>query len=177
MKSLPVWIGLMGLSLLLCGAGPSSAPVEHRTLLNGQVQYDSPAGWAFSQKHAAQDSAVFVSEDRHGGMTLNVQPEGMTPSDIIAVAILKKIREERAKPGVKVIQQAKIEHDPNFEIRISEAYEEDKNVYSKLYLYRQRGKRTLSVTVTALNPADDDAKRAILHAGEEVLLSVKWTKK
>jgi hypothetical protein len=168
---------MMMLSGLLLGAGPTTAPVEKRTLWNGQIEYVPPAEWTYSEKQSSNEKAVWVSEDRHGAMLLTIQPEGMVPSDTLAVAILKKIKEEHEKPGIKVTKPARIEKKKDFEIYIPIEYEQGENKYVKTFIYRHRGKRTLSLTVTALNAENEEQKKSIVTAGEQMLISCKWTKK
>ncbi len=170
---------LLMTGLLLGADSPATAPAgEKRTLLNGQVEYLSPAGWTFSEKNGTEEMAAFVSEDRAGGLLMMVQPQGMYPDVNVARAIVKQLREQRKKtPETKVIQEPKIEPSKDFEVRISEEYEHSGETYAKLYLYRMRGKRTISLTVTAINAKDDATKRATLKVGEDLLLSCKWPKK
>lgn len=170
-------VPLVCLTLIAADAPTTSPASEKRTLLDGQIEYAGPADWSFSPKNATQEQAVFVSGDRLGALSIIVQPQGMIADPPMAKAILKKLREERQKAGSKVIQELKLEQNKDFDIRISETYEEKDRTFAKLYLYRQRGKRTLSVTVTAIDKGDAAATQAILKAGEDTLLSAKWVKK
>ena len=175
---LPLMLCLASAALIAADAPTTTPSVEKRTLLNGQIEYTPPAGWTFSEKNASEESAVFVSPDRSGMLLMLVQPDKMHPDVQVARAIIQKIKEDRKnKPDIKYVQEPKIEPSKDFEIRISEEYTHEGKTYARLYLYRLRGKRTVAVTVTALNAPDAEAKRATLKVGEETLLSVKWPKK
>jgi hypothetical protein len=183
MKRYAIATGLLLAASVLAADAPTTAPSpapagEKRTLLNGQVEYTSPAGWTFSEKNATEELVAFVSPDRASGLLMMVQPQGMHPDVGIARAIIKQLREDHKKRGdTKMIQEPKIEPSKDFEVRISEEDESKGSTYAKLYLYRLRGKRTISLTITAINSADADAKRATLKVGEDLLLSAKWLKK
>ena len=150
------------------GQGPTES------LAGGQVTFVAPgAGWVKSDASSRENRAVYVTDSGEGILSIEVTPDmEITPG--VAGTIVKDLRARRKKDNVTV-EEAKIEKDPRFGIRIRERFNRGERVADQLHLYKYVGPRVVMVTVNSV--ADDEAEAKKIHAaGEQALLSAKYVK-
>jgi hypothetical protein len=168
----------------LLAAGPASKPASGPDMSFARDQYHFPApptpGWTAVKPDPAAENITFINEKHDGAIQMVLLPkDASVDPDIamnVAVAMVKQIKEDRAKAGTEMVMEPKIEKDKRFAIVIHEKYKAGKNVADQLHIYKSVGPRVVMMTVNSV--ADDDDKTADIHAvGESLLDSVKFNRK
>jgi hypothetical protein len=160
---------------------PASQPAGERSMAKDLFHLTDPgAPWGIVDYRAEGDAVLYVTDSHDGEMQVALLPKNASVdagiADNVAVAIIKKIRADRAKAGVKVVMAAKSEKDSRFAVRIHEKYMAGDKTVDQLHVYKSVGPRVLMLTVSSL--ADDaDVAAAELKAGEDLLLSAKFNRK
>jgi len=155
-------------------ADPATAPTDH-SLLGGKIHFTPPQDWKY-QRSNADDSAIFIAPDHDGVMVIAVLPPEASIKPEAALAMVRQLRMNHQKAGQEMIAPPKIERDPHFAIRIQEKYRtKDGKVADELHLFREVGKRAISLTVQSISTEEDKAT-AVHKKGEETLLSAKSEK-
>ena len=181
-------VGLRVLMILLTGAAglagePATQPAAAQRAISKDLFHvtDPPAPpWSIVDYRPEIDSLVYVTAGHDGEIQFLVLPKNaaIDPgiADSVAVAILKKLRADRTKAGMKMLLPAKSEKDSRFLIRIHEIYKVGEKTADELHLYNNVGPRVLMLTVNTV--ADDPKTVAAEHkAGEDLLLSTTYNRK
>ena len=138
-----------------------------------------PGGKAFAEKYKARfgtDIGLYAPYFYDGVMVIAVLPPEASIKPEAALAMVRQLRMNHQKAGQEMIAPPKIERDPHFAIRIQEKYRtKDGKVADELHLFREVGKRALSLTVQSISTEQDKAT-AVHKKGEETLLSAKSEK-
>jgi hypothetical protein len=89
----------------------------------------------------------------------------------------QQLRQNRRGAREEIVMFPKVERDPRFSIRIHEKYKtKDGKTADELHLFREVGKRAVSLAVQSLS-TDEDHINAVHQQGEETLLSAKSQEK
>ena len=149
---------------------PTTNPT--RALLGGLIQFTPPKDWK-SQPSPSDDAAIFIAPDHDGVMVISVLPPQASIKPDAAPEMLRQLRTNHQRARQAMVAAPKVERDVRFSIRIHEKYmTKDEKVADELHLFREVGKRAVSLTVQSLS-RDDDQINAVHKAGEETLLSAK----
>jgi len=168
----------------LLAAGPASKPAAGPDTSIAKDQYHFPAPpspeWTAVKPDPAAENITFINTKHDGAIQLVLLPkDASVDPDIamnVAVAMIKQIKEERAKAGTEMVMEPKIEKDKRFAIVIHEKYKAGNHVADQLHVYKAVGPRVVMMTVNSV--ADDDDKTADIHAaGENLLDAVKFNRK
>jgi hypothetical protein len=163
---------------LIAATQPASKPAlgPPTSLSSGLIEFNAPPEpWATPEEKPNADGVVYTTKDRLGQMQVQVLPKDASVTQNAAVAIMKDLREKRAKGGVTVVMPATVEKDSRFAIKIHEKYKIEKKTVDALHLYRNVGPRAVMSVISSL-AEDAGADAAILKTGEDVLLSAKFNK-
>jgi hypothetical protein len=170
------WLICVGGAVLALGAAdPATAPSD-RSLLGGKIQFTPPHDWKYQQSNA-DDSAIFIAPDHDGVMVISVLPPQASIKPEAALAMVRQLRMNHQKAGQEMVAPPKIGRDPRFAIRIQEKYRtRDGKVADELHLFREVGKRAVSLTVQSIS-TEEDRIAAVHKQGEETLISANEDKK
>jgi hypothetical protein len=173
------------LALALLAGAPATGPAIGPDMSIAKDQYHFPAPavdeWKAVKPDPDAESITFLNSKEDGAIQLVLLPkDASVDPDIamnVAVAMLKQIKADRAKQGVEMVMQPKIEKDKRFAIVIHEKYKvKNDQVADQLHVYKSVGPRVLMLTVNSV-AIDADRTAAIHAAGEDLLDAVKFNRK
>ena len=158
-------------------AAPAAAdetPDGKRRLAGGQVEFVPPAkdAWIESPKNRTATRNAFVSQDRKAMLVVEVLPADQKISADMGPAMVKKLKENRAKSGDKQAKDPAIEKDERFVVRVRERITASDGVAGEqLHLYRAVGPRFVYVLCKTFG--GDDKAAGHLEAAEAASLSAE----
>jgi hypothetical protein len=157
-------------------ADQKAADAAGDSLIGGRLVYTPPPadGWARAKNVTSDEAAAYASRDEHGAIAIQVLPTDAEMMPQMGGAVIRALRDAHKKANQKIIFGPKVEPDKRFALRVHEKYQSGDRIADELHLYRTVGPRLVMVTVNAWVD-DDTAAKPIHAAGEEVLVSAKWT--
>jgi hypothetical protein len=146
-------------------------PDGKRRLAGGQVEFVPPAkaDWDESVKNRTATRNAFVSTDRKAMLVVEVLPPDQQITAAVGPAMVKRLREVRAKSGEKPTRDPAVEKDERFVVRVRERITAaDGTAGEQLHLYRAVGSRFV---YTLCKTFGGDAAAGHLKAAEGACLS------
>jgi hypothetical protein len=172
------------MSLLLCWAPlttlyadvPATKPAP-ATLFAGRIEFTPPADWEVIKSPQTSDMiALYLAADHDGYFAIQVLPADAMTTAAAAAKIVSQLHANHKKAGQEIVEEAKVEKDPRFAIKIHERYKtKDGKVADETHLYRQVGGRAIELDVQSLSE-DQGHIDEVRKAGEETLASALWKK-
>ncbi|HET6251878.1 MAG TPA: hypothetical protein VFE47_29605 [Tepidisphaeraceae bacterium] len=161
-------------AMMLATSANADAP-KPATLLGGRIEFMPPADWSVVKSPQSSNTvAIYMADDHDGYLAIAVLPDNAATTPQAARRILVQLRINHKKAGQEVVEEATVEKDPRFAMRIHERYKtKDGKVADETHLYRQVAGRVLELDVQSVS--DDQPKiDATQKAGEDMLLSAVW---
>jgi hypothetical protein len=186
-KSLGLFLGLaatMAATPATKPAGPASRPAAgtDTSIARNQYHFPAPAAsdWSAVKPDPDAESITFLNTDRDGVIQLMLldKDASVDPgvAGQVAVAIMKQLKERRAKDKTEMVMAPKIEKDKRFAIVIHEKYKVGDATADQLHIYKAVGPRVVMLTVNA-TAADPDKVAAIQTAAKDMLDAMTFNRK
>jgi hypothetical protein len=169
------------LALLVGGAFAWSAEDAPKaksdgSLIGGRLRYTPPPddSWERAANVNADDAAAYAGRSHQGAIAIQVLPVDAEMTPQMGGAVVRALRDAHKKADQKILFGPKVEPDKRFDLRVHEKYQSGDKIADELHLYRTVGPRVVMVTVNAW-VSDDAGAKPIHSAGEDVLVTAKWT--
>jgi hypothetical protein len=146
------------------------------SLVRGRLRYTPPPADTFERAANvnADDAAAYAGRNHQGAIAIQVLPVDAEMSPEMGGAVIRALRDAHKKANQKILFGPNVEPDKRFALRVHEKYQSGEKVADELHLYRTVGPRVVMLTVNAW-VTDDAGAKPIHQAGEDVLVSAKWS--
>lgn len=146
------------------------------SLVGGRLRYTPPPAEVFERAANvnSDDAAAYAGRNHQGAIAIQVLPVDAEMGPEMGGAVIRALRDAHKKANQKILFGPKVEPDKRFALRVHEKYQSGEKVADELHLYGTVGPRVVMVTANAW-VTDDAGAKPIHQAGEDVLVSAKWS--